>query len=533
MAFAIPNRPFATEPITGLMLPDGIFEASIGNQTINTHVSNTGAAAANVQVYVESVSDPGIVVTPATHFLANAAAGVAHLFGWQANFSAATPGAHLISFIVETPAGDQRILKKIWVTKLGYNPADGSFSATVPEGVMSVQVKDVIRPKDGGRCRCRPQKDPCGCDGKDDERRPSNTDTSVPARGRSDVKNENVLDYLVEGFKGHDPNFTFCPPWYLPKEIHASIKPTPAYTGQYGDLPFTDPAWWKVVLCIIAALLALAAAIAEAVDGSGEVTVSGGTGGSTDEDCCGVEASGGGTSYVAAGLLAAAGTVATIGVASDERDIIRKGADNTAPANAGEVTLQEELDLVYHYIEPIEFGKPFKIKGDWKYTRTTNMSTYTHAATETHANVHLLSKYEINAPDTLLVYKREMFVIEARFFDADDKLFKGDQLFVQCFLIGPNGQWRKIVLQDNGMPLNADAKANDGTYTGRHFFSTQDKGLWTYFVIAQDINTAQPDMKPEEAAQIIGGMVLTNQLTITFDGGTCSFVPDGHVNVIS
>jgi hypothetical protein len=51
-------------------------------------------------------------------------------------------------------------------------------------------------------------------------------------------------------------------------------------------------------------------------------------------------------------------------------------------------------------------------------------------------------------------------------------------------------------------------------------------------LIAQDFNTAQPNMDPDEAAQIIGGMVLTHQLTINLGGGTCPLVPDGHVNVI-
>ncbi len=529
MAFVIPNRPFATEPITGLMLPDGIFEASIGKQTINTHVRNNGAAAANVQVYVESVSDPGIVVTPATHFLANAESSVSHLFTWEADFTAATPGAHLISFIVETPGGDQRVIKKIFVTKLGYNPADGTFSATTPEGVMTLAINDVVRPRDRGCCR-RPRPDKCDCDHKDEQ--PA-TGSSRGRDNQDDAKNKNVLDSLVKGFQGHDPNFEFCMPGYLLKDIKATVTPTPAYPGQYDDLPYQDP-WWKVLLCILAVLLLIGAAIAEAVDGSGEVTVSGGAGGSgSDDDCCGVEAGGGGTSYVAAGLVAAAAAVATAAAASDVRDPFRKGADNTAPAGAGELTHKEELDFTYKYIEPIEFGKPFKVGAEWKYTRHTNVSSYTHVVSETNANVHLLSKYEINAPDTVLVYKREQFVIEARFFDANDELFRGDQLFVQCFLIGPNGEWRKLILQDNGMPLNADKKANDGIYTGRHFFRTLDKGMWTYFVIAQDINTAQPDMKPEEAAQIIGGMVLTNQLIITFDGGECAFVPDGHVNVIT
>ena len=56
--------------------------------------------------------------------------------------------------------------------------------------------------------------------------------------------------------------------------------------------------------------------------------------------------------------------------------------------------------------------------------------------------------------------------------------------------------------------------------------------MWTYYVLAQDINNAQPDLKPEDAAQIIGGMLLTNQLTLSFDQDTCQFVPDGHVTVI-
>jgi hypothetical protein len=538
MAFAIPNRPFSTEPITGLMMPDGIFEASIGKQTLNAHVTNTGGAAANVQVYVESVSDPGIVVTPATHFLANADGGVAHLFSWDADLSAATPGDHLISFIVETAAGDQRIIKKIFVAKAGYDPADGTFSITCPEGVLKAEFREMVRPRDQRCCR-KPKDDDChcGCDGREDQKPTTTTGTTRPRSDNPKVKNTNVLDYIVEGFKGHDPNFEFCLPGYLPKDVKLTFTPTPAYKGQYGDLPFQDP-WLKALFCVLALLLLIGAAIAEAVDGSGDITVGGdsggGSGGGTTEDCCGLEASGSGTSYVAAGLLAAAAVAGTLAAATgDTRDSFRIGADNTPPADPNESTISEELELVYNYIEPLELGKPFKVKGDWKYVRTTNLSTYTHSQSDTTANVHLLSKYEIKAPDTVLVYKREMFVIEASFYDADDKLFKGGQLFVQCFLIGPNGQWRKIILQDNGMPMNADKKANDGIYTGRHFFSANDKGLWTYFVIAQDINNAQPDMEPEEAAQIIGGMVLTNQLTITFDGGECTFVADGHVNVIA
>jgi len=77
-----------------------------------------------------------------------------------------------------------------------------------------------------------------------------------------------------------------------------------------------------------------------------------------------------------------------------------------------------------------------------------------------------------------------------------------------------------------------DEKPGAGIYTGRRHFSQKSAGLWRYFVLAQDVNHATPDLDPEEAAQIIGGMVLTHQLTITFDQDECPFVPDGYVMVV-
>jgi hypothetical protein len=46
------------------------------------------------------------------------------------------------------------------------------------------------------------------------------------------------------------------------------------------------------------------------------------------------------------------------------------------------------------------------------------------------------------------------------------------------------------------------------------------------------VNDADPDLSPQQAAQIIGGMVLTNQLTISFTEDECRFVADGHVMVV-
>jgi hypothetical protein len=507
----VPNRPFATEPWTGLMLPDGIFVTTLGSQGINAHFRNMGAAATPAaSIYLESVDDPGITFTPATYPVGPLAGGAAALLSWRANFSGAAPGKHLISFIVSIPGGGKkRILKRIFLTRIGFDPVTKTFTADAPEGRLAVRFIDLVGPKNV-----------CCCD------------KNRPADGKGDSRA--FLADLARSFAINNPDFKLCIGGFLPHDLEVAITPTPPYAGQYGDLPFQDP-FWKIILAIIAALLAIAAAIAEAVGGTGDLTVSGGTsGGGSDgsSDCCGVSVSGGGTSAVAAGLLAAAAAVAVVAAASDVRDPFRRGQDHTNPAD-GELTTAENLKMRISYLEPVVFGKPFAIGAKWDYTRVTTGQSYGYAVDEMQKNVHVLSKYEIDAPDVVRSYKREPFIVKAVFRGPDGKAYTGDDLFVLCFLIGPQGQLRSFRLEDNGAGGRfGDQVALDGIYTGGFQFTVDDRGLWTYLVIAQDVNDADPNLTPDQAAQIIGGMVLTGQLSITFDGGTCPLVPDGHVNVI-
>ncbi len=229
--------------------------------------------------------------------------------------------------------------------------------------------------------------------------------------------------------------------------------------------------------------------------------------------------------------MAAAATALILAGESDERDVLRRGEDHTAPS-AGELTVSEALDIEFIPRDPVALGRPFSVDVAWAYQRHTNSGrTLSHTVPqETGTNVHVLSRYEINAPDTIRAYQKEPFEITAKFFDADGAQLRGEALFVQCFLFGPSGQTLRFPLTDDGM--KPDTAATDGTYTGQVSFLRQERGMWKYFVLAQDVNTATPEMKPEQAAQIIGGMVLTHQLTIGFSGGTCPLVPDGHVNVI-
>ena len=510
IAVDIPNRPFATEGFTGLMLPDGIFESTIGNQTLNAGLRNVGSTDfGSLQVYVESVSNPGIVVTAQTQTI-ELPAGASRTLSWAIDVSAAPPGEHYVSFVARRGSDSQRVIKKIFVTRVSFNPATATFSAETPQGTFHVQFHDFAKP--GEPC-CSPT-----------------LKHDFDPRDRK----RNFLELVASEYKGHDPNFVFCPPGYLPHSLDATLVPVPTYTGQYGDLPFEDP-WWKIILCIIAVLLLVAAGIAAAI-GGGEVSVTGGASddtGSPVPDCCHVRASGGSSNYVAAGLVAAAAAVATAAAFSDDRDPFRRGQDNTPPASASERTIGEGLKARIDYIDPIRPGTAFAIGTKWTYTRTTDAATYTYEVEETNRNVHVVSHYEIDAPNVIRVYQREHFIVKAQFFGPDDKPFSGGELFVQCILAGPSGQYRRFILQDDGVA--PDDATNDGTYSGVYDFYREKpdpRGFWHFYVIAQDVNDADPSLPPEQAAKTIGGMVLTHQVTIDYQGGTCPLVPDGDVHVI-
>jgi len=474
----VPNRPFSTEKITGLMLPDGIFEATLGNQRLNAHFRSEDANPINANIYVESVSDPRFVVTPQTYSV-SLPGGASHLLSWDVDISTVPPGVYLVSFIAETDTGHVRIIKKIFVTRVHFDSSTKTFSAQTPEGIIAVRFIDLFTPKD-----------PCCGEG-------SQTGSTRDKQTFGDFFNQ-----VSRLFVDHDPNFEFCPPGYLPHNLEVVVTPTPAFAGQYGDLPFQDP-WWKLLLLLIAALLAIAGAIVNATSGGGPDpnTVTAGT--NEQGTCCSVQAQGGSSNYVAAGLYAAAAAVATAAAASDIRDPFRRGQDNTAPA-AGELTTNERLNLKITYPEPVALGKPFAVSAEWEYTRFTTGASYNYSVTETNHNIHTLSRYQITAPNVVRVYRDERFIVQGEFFDQDGTLLRGDQLFVQCILAGPQGQYRSFVMQDNG--IYPDQQPEDGIYTGGTIFDSKDHGFWMIYVIAQDINNAQPDMSPEQAAQIIGGL---------------------------
>ncbi|GLU55754.1 hypothetical protein Dfri01_52150 [Dyadobacter frigoris] len=494
------------------MLPDGIFEATLGRQQLNAYFSNTGASTqTNLKIYVESTSHPGIIITPSTHTVGSLLAGASSLQSWEVNVGNAPAGKHYISFIAENASGRSRIIKRIFITKVSFNEASNSFSAETPEGIITVTINELWTSKD--------EYDNCDC--KKGGRKYSEKAIS-----------QTIINDALSALKKLDINdFKDCPPQtLLIKNISAGIVYSPGFTGQYGELPYQDP-WWKTLLAILAAILFIAAFVVAAAFG---VVVTGGGAGiaiSAVITCCSVPF------FAAVGLAVGALTSAILSSALDSRDPFRRGQDNTLPG-AGELTIGEALEFEIDYIEPIQLGKPYKIGTKWNYSRITKDSSaversYSYEVAETNSNIHVLSKYEIDAPDVVKVYlqKEKPFIVRAKFYDENEKLLRGPQLFVKCFLQRKSDN--KIIsfmLEDSGN--GPDEKASEGTYTGIHYFSRLDDGYWRMYVIAQDVNYADEDMAPDDAAQIIGGQVLTHQLEVNYSGGTCPLVPDGEVHVI-
>src|SRR6266511_3146830 len=94
------SRPFAIEPVTGIMMPDGIFDNAIYNLRIAAHFTNTSSSAlTNVTLYLESVGDPGIAPVASTFSFASIPAGAAVLAKWDVNFLSPPPGMRIGRFV--------------------------------------------------------------------------------------------------------------------------------------------------------------------------------------------------------------------------------------------------------------------------------------------------------------------------------------------------------------------------------------------------------------------------------------------------
>jgi hypothetical protein len=351
----VTTRPFAIEPITGIMLSDGIFDNALHELLISCHVTNTsGSDQTGVSVYLESVSDPGIVVTGKTFHLPVVKAGASVLLSWFADFEAAVPGKPLVSFVATATGHEQtRSIRQIFVSETRYDDVTDVYVCRVPEGELHISRLAAIPPGPGGWLPMPPPPPP------------------------------------------HDDPDWEPKPWpgpHVPDGITMSWYPAPAYPGTHGPLPFDDP-WWKI-LALIVALIALIVGIIAAVitkkpfnigiKGKFDVSDQG-----LETKCCTPAPKGG--VKAAASVAGVCGAIASAGLAtalSDAADPFRRGQAATPPGG-GELTTVEHVTASWTYLDPPLAGTPYRTGVRWNYRRVTTVRSYSYSVSETQQHIHV------------------------------------------------------------------------------------------------------------------------------------------------
>lgn len=506
----IKKRPFSVEPITNIMIPDGIFDTAIFSQRITCYYTNTSDITLNdVNIYLESVGDPGIVPTSHTFFFPEIKAGASVRVSWLADFRNGTPGKKLVSFIAQAKGMDsRRAIKQIFVSKTTYDEVEKAYTCEVEEGSLKVSYMSVIGPKNewgGGHghngcccCCCKPERDPSG---------------------------------------------ESLGPW-IPKAMNMAFYPNPGYQGIHGDLPFSDP-WWKILAVIVAIIAAIVAIVAAAM-GAGTAAI--GVSGTFDEtepsvSCCEPDPGAAGAigGFTVAGVASVIATVAVAVALSDAEDPWWRGQKATPPAK-GETTLIEKVDTVFEYPGGApNAGTAYPVDVKWTYQRVTDSNTYSYSVDEQQINIHVSDGVEVMAPTVHHAFEKPL-VIGARFKKTGDQIFTGSELYAFALLQSPDGHYFKIDLIDDG--IDFDEIPNDGIYTGSINLESLYKillkqnskleGIWKAYVFAQDVNDATPDMLPEVAATHIGGFMIASAVSLTFDPTLpCPLQAQASIHVIT
>lgn len=472
------SRPFAVEPVTRIMLPDGIFDNAIYLLSITCHYTNdSDRALSNVRLYLESVGDPGIRPVAETHVFPMIAPGASVRVGWMADFRNARPGKPLVSFVaVADGFSSRRSIRQIFVSETRFEAANNRYTCTVAEGTLTVSNLSAIGPAIEGWWKCDPRAPRC----------------PPPSLG----------------------------PW-VPTGVTIGWIPNPAYSGVHGDLPFADP-WWKVVAWVVLVIAAIVAIIAAAV-GLGRASFS--AGGTFDEStgtvrCCTPRVTG---EFSVAGVASAIASIALIVALSDEADPFWRGQEATPPA-PGERTVGEEVTARWKLPQAPNAGRPFAAEAEWTYQRFTTGEAYSHSVSETQTNVHVAGDVEVETPVRLTEFAT--LWVRARFKRIDgESHFVGTELYAFALFQAPGGLTFVVDLADDG--IGFDPAANDGIYAGglsleQAYRALLEKdqemfGTWRVYVFAQDINAAEDGAPPHIAAQHIGGVFVASALEITFD----------------
>lgn len=223
----------------------------------------------------------------------------------------AGPGKPAIAFVAQRTAWDpaydaltRQVPRQIFISRSTYDPLNRELIAEVPEGIVFMRLNRIVVDKAAmERAMLDALRNPCRRDPARPGTKSNPGDCGVVDKNRRREELKDLLEALLSDKRvdpcklrgllesccdkgdgcgggdgggkdgggnpgdgglgdgpGSDEWCRFKPfPW-IPVEFEYRIVPNPAYAGQFGPLAFEDP-WWKVLLIILAVLLAIASLI--------------------------------------------------------------------------------------------------------------------------------------------------------------------------------------------------------------------------------------------------------------------------------
>lgn len=481
--FVITRRPFAVDPVTGIMLPDGIFDTTIGRLDIKFFIYNSSDDKQFDEIqYVLEMYHPadftmvGIRGGTIKKFKPNSTV----LVHFEADFTRAAPGEKELMIWI---SGDyheyenKNHIKKIFVTKTIYDLQRKVYVCQTDVGNFEQSYSEVMLSQKG--------------------------------------------EIFNSEYQGPPPQI------FIPVQVNTKVVAVVPFNGVYDFLPFKDPLW-KVIAWLIAAIAALGGYIAAR---SGKGTVSIGINADDVSDgnyrICNPHTPEPKDATTLAGALSVIANAAMVVGLMHYRDPWIIGRESIA-LDVDEKICEEHLSFHLNPSFPIIAGQHYNVVAQWKYCAKTDKNrTLSAEQTQEGSNLDLAAKVEIIAPTQVHGYNPIVLGIRVSKSIDPDLYYQPDEIYTYCLLVSPSPLRKEflITLEDNG--LKYDNIANDGWFQGGlhleehigELTPEQMTGEWTAYFFAQIVNAAPIGAEVEEATGYIGGNFIVSPLSLEKEPG--------------
>ncbi len=293
----VPIRPFALRTDDMQMMPDGIFDASLGIYYMGVRVENTWGADFTADSHWigitaasrAALAAAGIVIIDAwtpqelesvgqklnpggNHFiLPTLARHQVHTVYFKLDCTRASTRKYQIEFecveasMIDPASPRRRTMANIFVSRSTFDTATGRLNINCPEGRLSLRITRFAAPvsyvlRERRRVGRRQPDNEC----RDALQKLRELLLSCQEIDCSELRRLFVCVCTEQG-PGHRAGpfiYPDIPLW--PMEFEYTIEGAP-FTGTTGPIPFQDP-WWKLLLIIVAIILSIAAALSDTSD---------------------------------------------------------------------------------------------------------------------------------------------------------------------------------------------------------------------------------------------------------------------------